>query len=92
MKKLIMLFAAVLFAGITFACDAPDGYRERQEVTVFNERGVYKWYNQMVYQATNACDAYCICFDGVIRYVSRSDKDGYRYMFWSGEYKYYFNM
>lgn len=90
MKKLMSLFAAILFAGVVFACDAPNGYTERQLVNVY-KNGKYMDACQ-VYHATNACDAYCICYAGRIYYVSKSNIDGYGYMFWCNGQPHYFNM
>ena len=93
MKKLMSLFAAILFAGAVFACNVPNGYTERQTVRVYTNGGSSSstW---TVYQATNtkACDAYGICFRGFWYYVSKSNKEGYGYMFWMNGYPYYFNM
>ena len=90
------LFAAVLFAGFVFAaCNIPSGFTERQKVTIYHisSNGSRSTYEAFVYQATNACDSYGICYAGEWYYVSNSNKDGYRYMFWSGSgTAYYFNM
>ena len=61
MKKLMSLFAAMLFVCTVFACNVPDGYTQRQEVAVYYSNENYRC-GAMVYQATNMCDAYCICF------------------------------
>ena len=94
MKKLMTLFAIILFAGAIFACDAPDGYAERQKVQVYYSNGnsVGAGGIAQVYHATNMCDAYCICYKDEIFYVSKSDKSGYGYMFWRSGSAYYFNM
>ena len=90
MKKLMSLFAAVLFAGIVFAaCNIPNGFVERQEVSVYTGKYMGSY---MVYQASNACDSYGICYGGKWYYVSKSDKDGYGDMFWVDNQKHYFNM
>ena len=86
------LFAAILFAGAVFACNVPNGYTERQIVRVYDNTGRSNstW---TVYQATNARDAYGICYAEGWYYVSKSNKEGYGYMFWSKNgYPYYFNM
>ncbi len=91
MKKLMSLFAAILFAGAVFACNVPNGYTERQTVRVYTNWGSSSS-SCTVYQATNACDAYGICFAGCWYYVSKSNKEGYGYMFWCNGDPYYFNM
>ena len=92
MKKLMSLVAAILFAGVVFACRIPDGFTERQQVRVYYD-GKGTGSSCYVYQASNACDSYGVCFDGCWYYVSKSDKEGYKYMFWTyGGSTYYFNM
>lgn len=87
------VFAAILFAGVIFACDAPEGYTERQKVYVYHENGSGTAVGAcQVYHATNMCDAYCICYRREIYYVSKSNKDGFAYMFWCGSGPMYFNM
>ena len=98
MKKLMSVLAGVLFACVVFACTPPDGYSFRQKVTVYNADGESQTVPASVYHATNACDAYCVCFKLTyggyddIYYVSKSDKGGYNYMFWYYGKPYYFNM
>ena len=86
MKKFLSTIIAFLFATVIFACDAPDGYTRRQSVTTYvvNDYGQTpcKRSNVEVFQANNACDAFCACHDGRIFYVSRSNRSGYKYMYW----------
>lgn len=87
------LFATILFAGFIFACNIPDGFTERQQVrTYWNGDPNYYSTTCYVYQATNACDSYGVCYDGCWYYVSKSNKDGYGYMFWCNGNPIYFNM
>lgn len=93
MKKIMFLLFAVLFAGIVFACEAPQGYTERQRVSCVCGEGCYNTGKHMVYHSTTMCDAYCICFIGEIYYVTKSDNENLgKYMFWVGRKKWYFNM
>ena len=99
MKKLMILLMGVIVCTTLYArsCTPPEGYSFRQDVAIYTQSGE-KWrFNAEVYQATNACDAFCICFtftagNSNIYYVSRSDKSGYGYMFWYNGNPYYFNM
>ena len=85
------LFVAILLASVVFACKIPDGFTERQVVQVYNDAGGACG-STYVYQSTNACDAYGICYGGGWYYVSKSNKEGFGYMFWSGGRPHYFNM
>lgn len=94
MKKLMSLFAVLMLSvSLCLACDCniPSGFTTRQEVRVFSsvDNGLGEG---MVYQATNACDSYGICYGCHWFYVSKSDKEGYKYMFWIDGRPHYFNM
>ncbi len=90
------LVAAILFATAVFSCDVPKGYTERQRVKVFvyqDGKRSHVSSNCIVYQSTTACDSYCICVQDRIFYVSKSNKEGYKYMFWYDDgWVGYFNM
>ena len=75
------LFAAILFAGAVFACSAPDGYTYRQNAYAKCLR-TSSGFNIKVYQSSKMCDAFCVCYNSNIYYVSASNKDGYKYMFY----------
>lgn len=97
MKKLVSLFVAIFLAGMVFAaCDVPNGYNERQQVTAYvlwDTGNVASRNTVTVYQANNMCDAFCVCYYNYIYYVSRSDNSNYRYMFWDNDgIPHYFNM
>ncbi len=98
MKKLFFVFFMLLVAGAVFACNVPDGYSYRQDVVVVDSGGGKCQVAGAVYHAVNSCDAFGICFQigyGSSKswyYVSKSDKDGYKYMFWYYDRAMYFNM
>ena len=93
MKKLMSLFAAILFAGSVFSstsCNIPDGWSYYTEVTTKNE-GNHTGAQKCTVIRANTCGEYeyKICFNSTWYTVTR---DGSSCYFYCGGQKYTFSM